>query len=68
MVDLTGYNVAIWARVNGIGKVLAASFACCGESVFASNLDAQALDTFEHKGMRPTPAIRRSARPSSTPP
>jgi hypothetical protein len=44
-VDLTGYNVASSASANGIGRVLADSFAYCGASVFASNLDAQALDS-----------------------
>ena len=44
-VDLTGYRVAISAGANGIGKVMADSFAYCGASVFVSDLDTQALDS-----------------------
>ena len=32
-VDLGGYRVAISAGANGIGKVMADSFAACGASV-----------------------------------
>jgi NAD(P)-dependent dehydrogenase (short-subunit alcohol dehydrogenase family) len=44
-VDLTGYKVAISAGANGIGKVMADSFAYCGASVFVSDVDTQGLDT-----------------------
>ena len=51
-VDLTGYNVAISAGANGIGKVMANSFAYCGARVFVSDVDTHALDTCGHPGMK----------------
>ena len=51
-VDLTGYNVAISAGANGIGKVMAHSFAYCGARVFVSDVDTAALDTCGHPGMK----------------
>jgi NAD(P)-dependent dehydrogenase (short-subunit alcohol dehydrogenase family) len=51
-VDLTGYKVAISAGANGIGKVMADSFAYCGATVFVSDLDAAALAICGHPGMR----------------
>ncbi|HEY0184378.1 MAG TPA: SDR family oxidoreductase, partial [Rhodopila sp.] len=51
-VDLTGYRVAISAGANGIGKVMADSFAACGAAVFVSDVDTRALETSEHPGMR----------------
>jgi NAD(P)-dependent dehydrogenase (short-subunit alcohol dehydrogenase family) len=51
-VDLTGYKVAISGGANGIGKIMADSFAYCGASVFVSDVDTQALDTCGHKGMK----------------
>ena len=38
-VDLGGYKVAISAGANGIGKVMADSFAYCGAQVFVSDVD-----------------------------
>jgi NAD(P)-dependent dehydrogenase (short-subunit alcohol dehydrogenase family) len=51
-VDLTGYKVAISAGANGIGKVMADSFAYCGATVFVSDVDTKALETCGHAGMR----------------
>ncbi len=51
-VDLGGYRVAITAGANGIGRVIADSFAACGASVFVSDVDPAALAACEHPGMR----------------
>jgi NAD(P)-dependent dehydrogenase (short-subunit alcohol dehydrogenase family) len=51
-VDLTGYRVAISAGANGIGKVMADSFAACGARVFVSDVDPAALAGCGHDGMR----------------
>ncbi len=51
-VDLTGYKVAISAGANGIGKVIADSFAYCGATVFVSDVDTGALDTCGHPGLK----------------
>ena len=51
-VDLGGYRVAISAGANGIGKVMADSFAACGASVFVSDVDQRALDSCGYPGMR----------------
>ena len=51
-VDLGGYRVAISAGANGIGKVMADSFAACGASVFVSDVDQRALDGCGYPGMR----------------
>src|ERR1700761_8244552 len=51
-VDLTGYRVAISAGANGIGKVMADSFAHCGAQVFVSDVDTTALATCGNAGMR----------------
>ena len=51
-VDLGGYRVAISACANGIGKVMADSFAACGASVFVSDVDQRALDSCGYPGMR----------------
>jgi NAD(P)-dependent dehydrogenase (short-subunit alcohol dehydrogenase family) len=51
-VDLSGYRVAISAGANGIGKVMADSFAYCGAKVFVSDVDAPALASCGHPGMR----------------
>ena len=50
-VDLGGYRVAISAGANGIGKVMADSFAACGASVFVSDVDQRALDACGYPGM-----------------
>ncbi len=50
-VDLTGLRVAITAGANGIGKVMADSYAACGASVFVSDIDAAALAGCGHAGM-----------------
>jgi len=50
-VDLTGYKVAISAGANGIGKVMADSFAFCGAQVFVSDVDTRALESCGHAGM-----------------
>ncbi|MBV8869743.1 MAG: SDR family oxidoreductase, partial [Acetobacteraceae bacterium] len=50
-MDLTGYKVAISAGANGIGKIMADSFAFCGAQVFVSDVDAQALERCGHPGM-----------------
>jgi short-subunit dehydrogenase involved in D-alanine esterification of teichoic acids len=49
-VDLTGYKVAISAGANGIGKVMADSFAYCGATVFVGDVDARALNECGHPG------------------
>ncbi len=51
-VDLSGLQVAISAGANGIGKVMADSFAACGAAVFVSDVDEGALAACGHKGMR----------------
>jgi NAD(P)-dependent dehydrogenase (short-subunit alcohol dehydrogenase family) len=51
-VDLTGLRVAISAGANGIGKVMADSFAACGADVFVSDVDSAALATCGHQGMQ----------------
>ena len=51
-VDLSSHRVAISAGANGIGKVMADSFAACGATVFVSDIDAQALAGCGHAGMR----------------
>jgi NAD(P)-dependent dehydrogenase (short-subunit alcohol dehydrogenase family) len=51
-VDLSGYRVAITAGANGIGKVMADSFAACGAAVFVSDVDAGALAGCGHPGLR----------------
>ncbi len=51
-VDLTGYRVAISAGANGIGKVMADSFAYCGARVFVSDVDVRALEGCGYPGMR----------------
>jgi NAD(P)-dependent dehydrogenase (short-subunit alcohol dehydrogenase family) len=50
-VDLTGYKVAISAGANGIGKVIADSFAYCGARVFVSDVDTAALNGCGHAGI-----------------
>ena len=50
-VDLTGYKVAITAGANGIGKVMADSFAYCGAKVFISDIDGVAVASCGHAGM-----------------
>jgi NAD(P)-dependent dehydrogenase (short-subunit alcohol dehydrogenase family) len=51
-VDLGGYRVAISAGANGIGKVMADSFAACGAAVFVSDVDERALAGCDHPGVR----------------
>ena len=51
-VDLGGYRVAISAGANGIGKVMADSFAACGAAVFVSDIDDRALASCGHQGVR----------------
>jgi NAD(P)-dependent dehydrogenase (short-subunit alcohol dehydrogenase family) len=51
-VDLGGCRVAISAGANGIGKVIADSFAACGASVFVSDIDEKALAACGHPGLR----------------
>jgi NAD(P)-dependent dehydrogenase (short-subunit alcohol dehydrogenase family) len=51
-VDLSGYRVAISAGANGIGRVMADSFAACGAMVFVSDVDEATLSTCGHPGMR----------------
>lgn len=51
-VDLTGQRVAITAGANGIGRVMADSFVHCGARVFVSDIDAAALASCDHPGMR----------------
>jgi NAD(P)-dependent dehydrogenase (short-subunit alcohol dehydrogenase family) len=51
-VDLGGLRVAITAGANGIGRVIADSFASCGAQVFVSDVDDAALSACDHPGMR----------------
>lgn len=51
-VDLTGYRVAISAGANGIGKIMAQSFAFCGAQVFVSDVDDAALASCGFDGMK----------------
>ncbi len=51
-VDLTGLRIAITAGANGIGRVIADSFAACGGRVFVSDVDTEALASCGHAGMR----------------
>jgi NAD(P)-dependent dehydrogenase (short-subunit alcohol dehydrogenase family) len=51
-VDLGGLRVAVTAGANGIGRVIADSFASCGAQVFVSDVDAAALAACDHPGMR----------------
>ncbi len=51
-VDLNGYRVAISAGANGIGKVMADSFAACGATVFVSDIDEHALAACGHPGIQ----------------
>jgi NAD(P)-dependent dehydrogenase (short-subunit alcohol dehydrogenase family) len=51
-VDLGGYRVAISAGANGIGKVIADSFAACGASVVVSDVDEPALAACGLPGIR----------------
>ena len=51
-VDLTGLRVAITAGANGIGRVMADSFAACGAAVFVSDVDPAALAACPHPSMR----------------
>ena len=48
-VDLTGLRVAITAGANGIGKVMANSFAACGADVFVSDVDEAAIASCGHE-------------------
>jgi NAD(P)-dependent dehydrogenase (short-subunit alcohol dehydrogenase family) len=50
-VDLGGYRVAVSAGANGIGKVMADSFAARGASVFVSDIDEIALGSCGHDGV-----------------
>jgi NAD(P)-dependent dehydrogenase (short-subunit alcohol dehydrogenase family) len=51
-LDLGGLRVAISAGAGGIGRVMADSFAACGARVFVCDLDAEALATCPHPGLR----------------
>jgi NAD(P)-dependent dehydrogenase (short-subunit alcohol dehydrogenase family) len=51
-VDLTGLRVAITAGANGIGRVMADSFAARGAAVFVSDIDEAALAECGHPAMR----------------
>ncbi len=51
-VDLSEVRVAISAGANGIGRVMADSFAACGARVFVSDVDEAALAACGHAGMR----------------
>ncbi|MBV9686687.1 MAG: SDR family NAD(P)-dependent oxidoreductase, partial [Alphaproteobacteria bacterium] len=51
-VNLAGQRVAITAGANGIGRVMADSFAACGASVFISDIDEAALRACAHSSMR----------------
>ena len=51
-VDLGGYRVAISAGANGIGQVIANSFAACGAEVFVSDVDTRALESCGFPGIR----------------
>ncbi len=50
--DLTGQRVAITAGANGIGRVMADSFAARGARVFISDIDEAALSSCGHASMR----------------
>jgi NAD(P)-dependent dehydrogenase (short-subunit alcohol dehydrogenase family) len=50
--DLTGQRVAITAGANGIGRVMADSFAARGARVFISDIDEAALSSCGHPSMR----------------
>jgi NAD(P)-dependent dehydrogenase (short-subunit alcohol dehydrogenase family) len=50
-VDLSGWRVAISAGANGIGKVMADSFAACGAAIFVSDVDEAALAACGHPGV-----------------
>jgi NAD(P)-dependent dehydrogenase (short-subunit alcohol dehydrogenase family) len=50
-VDLGGLRVAITGGANGIGRVMADSFAACGAEVFVSDVDSDALAACGHPGM-----------------
>ena len=56
-VDLGGYRVAISAGANGIGKVMADSFAACGAAVFVSDIDEVALASCGHPGVAANAAL-----------
>jgi NAD(P)-dependent dehydrogenase (short-subunit alcohol dehydrogenase family) len=51
-VDLSGLRVAITGGANGIGRVMADSFAACGAQAFVSDVDEAALAACPHRGMR----------------
>jgi NAD(P)-dependent dehydrogenase (short-subunit alcohol dehydrogenase family) len=51
-VDLTGLRVAITAGANGIGRVMADSFAARGAKLFVSDIDETALAECPHDAMR----------------
>jgi NAD(P)-dependent dehydrogenase (short-subunit alcohol dehydrogenase family) len=51
-VDLTGLRVFISAGANGIGRVMADSFAAVGARVFVSDIDVDALRACGHAGLR----------------
>jgi NAD(P)-dependent dehydrogenase (short-subunit alcohol dehydrogenase family) len=51
-VDLTGLRVFISAGANGIGRVMADSFAACGARLFVSDIDADAVGACGHPGLR----------------
>ena len=51
-VDLAGQRVAVTAGANGIGRVIADSFAARGAAVFVSDIDEAALASCGHPGMR----------------
>ncbi len=56
-VDLTGLRVAITAGANGIGRVMADSFAARGAAVFVSDIDETALAECPHAAMRADAAV-----------
>lgn len=56
-VDLGGYRVAISAGANGIGRVMADSFAACGATVFVSDIDQAALAACGHPGIAADAAV-----------
>jgi len=51
-VDLTGLRVFISGGANGIGRVMADSFAACGARVFVSDIDGDAVRACGHAGLR----------------
>ncbi len=51
-VDLAGMRVAISAAAGGIGRVMADGFAASGARVFISDIDAAAVATSPHPGIR----------------